>query len=262
MDRRAAELALVVATGLLLVAAVFVRGIRGSEPELLEDRERPPDAIAEPVQLLGAGAQRRLGELTDRIDARQREMWLGATGIVFGLDGCPKLNEWLTTADGQRAQQAIADLRRGSAHEGLASLVLVLQVARATEWAPGVLGSENAQRLGDLIRPWLRTWAEPAADEPLLAESALAATLVYARVMRLAYQAPALMRDDGPRDRAKTFLEGLTGASTPQLTNFGQALSARHADAFETFQRESDLLQGFDEECAVLFPGLDGECDE
>ena len=260
MHRRAREISLVAATGLLLVAAVFVRGIRGSEPERPEDRERAPDAIVEPVQFLGAGARRRLSELTARVSPEQREAWLDGVRIAFGLEDCPVLNEWLPTADGQRVQQVIADLRRGSAHEGLASLTLVLQIARATDWAPGVLGNENAQRMGELLRPWLRTWAELGSDEPLLAEPVLAAALVYARVMRLAYEAPALTRDDGPYDRAKTFLEALTGANAPQLTDFGQALSSGHPDAFETFRRKSDLLLGFDRDCAVRFPELDGEC--
>jgi hypothetical protein len=252
----------VVATGVLLVAAVVVRGVRGSEPELPEDRARAPEALAEPVQFLGVGAARRLAELTERVGPERREEWLLAQRAVFGIEGCPTLNDWLTTARGQRVQQVLADLRRGEPHEGLASLTLVMQIARATEWAPGVLGNENAQRMGALLQPWLRTWSEPAANDPLLAEPALAATLVYARVMRLAYEAPALTRDDAPYDRAKTFLDGLTGASEPQLTDFGQALATRYPDAFDGFRRKSDLLLGFDEECGVLFAELDGECGE
>lgn len=251
-----------VATGVLLVAAVFVRGIRGSEPERVEDRERAPDAIAAPVQLLGAGARRRLGEITDRLDAGQREQWLAAQRIAFGLEGCPELNEWLATAEGQRVEQVIGDLRRGPSVQGLASLTLLVQLARATRWSPGVFGNENAQRMGDLIKPWLRTWAEPAMDDPQLAEPALAAALVYARVMRLAYEAPVLTREEGAYDRARTFLEGLTGTNEPRLTSFGHALSTRHADAFATFRRETDYLQGLAEECGVLLPGLDGACEE
>jgi hypothetical protein len=248
-------------TVLLLAASVFVRGIRGAAPERPEDREPEAGAIAEPVQLLGRGARVRLGDLEPHIAASRRGAWITSARATFALQGCPALQEWLTGADGQAAERLANDLRRGSREEALASLALLFQVARATEWAPGVLGSNNAERLGALFQDWLRRWAEPAADDPLLAEPAIAAALAYARVMRLAYRAPAIGRAEAPYERARSFLFDLTGANEPRLTAFGESLSSRFPGAFDDFRREADLLEGFDREARVLFPGLTGECE-
>jgi hypothetical protein len=248
----------------LLAGAVYVRGIRGEVPALPEDRERAPDMIAQPLQFLGRGAHLRLDELGEQLGG------LGGTGaswsavhrIPFDLAGCPKLTDWISTAEGQQVEQLLADLRRGSREEALGALTLLFELSRKTAWAPGVRGSKNAERLAALYQEWLRRWAEPAADDQLLAEPALACALVYARIMRLAYEAPPLMRDQAIAARARTFLNTLTGASQPRLSSFGEALEARYPNAFETFRRESDLLEGFAHEAFVLFPELDGECEE
>jgi hypothetical protein len=249
-------------TGLLLAAAVHVRGLRGALPELPEDRARASDALAEPLQFLGRGAHLRLEELTPRIGLELAPAWAAGHRIPFDVAGCPRLLDWLTTAEGQAFEQLVADLRRGSRDEALAALTLVFAAARTTEWAPGMRGSKNAERLAALLQDWLRKWAEPAAKDELLAEPALGAALVYASIMRTAYEAPVITRDGAIAARARTFLETLTGASEPRLSAFGEALEARYPDAFDTFRRRADLLEGLAREAFVLFPELDGECVE
>ena len=249
-------------TGALLAGAVYVRGIRGAVPELPEDRERPPDALAEPLQFLGRGAHLRLDELTARIGAERAQAWAAGHRIPFEIAECPKLTDWLTSGEGQLVEQLEADLRRGSREEALGALTLLFGVARRTQWAPGMRGSTNAERLGALLQEWLRKWAEPSAGDQLLAEPALACALVYASVMREAYEAPPITRDAAIAARARTFLETLTGADQPRLSAFGEALSTRYPDAFDVFRRRSDLLEGFAREAYVLFPELDGECGE
>jgi hypothetical protein len=255
-------LALVLAlTGVLLVGAVVVRGRRGAVPELPEDRERAVDALSEPLQLLGRGAHLRLSELGPRIGPERAQAWAMGHRIPFEVAGCPRLVDWLATADGQAFEQLVADLRRGSRDEALGALTLLFAAARTTEWAPGVRGSKNAERLAGLLQDWLRKWAEPAARDELLAEPALAAALVYAGVMRAVYEAPPVVRDEASAARARAFLEALTGAGSPRLSAFGEALEARYPVAFDAFRRRPDLLEGFAREAAVLFPELDGECE-
>jgi len=261
-DRSWPLAAVLALTGALLVGAVYVRGIRGSVPELPEDRQRPPDALAEPLQFLGRGAHLRLDELTARITGERGRAWSAAHRIPFEIAGCPKLTDWIAGADGQLVEQLVADLRRGSREEALGALALLFGVARRTQWAPGVRGSTNAERLGALLQEWLRKWAEPSAGDQLLAEPALACALVYASVMRMAYEAPPITRDGAIAARARAFLETLTGADQPRPTAFGEALSTRYPDAFDVFRRRSDLLEGFAREAFVLFPELDGECEE
>ena len=249
-------------TAALLGASVYVRGIRGAIPELPEDRALAPDAIAEPLQFLGRGGHLRLEELTTRISDGRSEAWAAAHRIPFEITGCPKLTDWIATADGQLFEQLVADLRRGSREEALGALSMLFAVARGTEWAPGVFGSKNAERLAALFADWLRKWAEPAAGDELLAGPSQACALVYSSIMRKAYESPPLTRDGTIASRARTFLDALTGASEPRLTAFGEALNARYPTAFETFRRKDDLLKGFAEQAFVLFPELDGECKE
>ena len=247
-------------TALALAGAVHVRGLRGALPELPEDRARAEGALAEPLQFLGRGAHLRLEELTPRIGPEHAAAWARGYRIPFDVRGCPQLLDWIATAEGQAFEQLVADLRRGTRDEALAALALVFAAARTTEWAPGVRGSKNAERLAALLQDWLRKWAEPAARDELLAEPALGAALAYARILRAAYEAPAITRDQALAARARTFLEALTGSAEPRLTAFGEALEARYPDAFDTFRRRADLLEGLAREAFVLFPELDGEC--
>ena len=100
-----------------------------------------------------------------------------------------------------------------------------------------IVVQHDPERLATLLQDWLRKWAEPAARDELLSAPALAAALVYSKVMRAAYEAPAITRDGAVAERARTFLEGLTGAGGPRLTAFGEALEGRYPDAFDAFRR-------------------------
>ena len=255
-------LAVLSLTGLLLASAVYVRGIRGAVPELPEDRVRTADMLAEPLQFLGRGARLRLDELTVRIGPEASAGWGAGHRIGFEIAGCPKLTDWIATGEGQIVEQLVADLRRGSREEALGALAVLFAVARETEWAPGLRGSKNAERLAALFQDWLRKWAEVAADDELLAEPAQACALVYASIMRKAYEAPPIVRDENIAARARTFLEALTGANQPRLTAFGEALNRRYPTAFDVFRRKADLLEGFADQAFVLVPELNGECAE
>jgi hypothetical protein len=256
------EVSAMVAAIALLVAAIAVRGIRGEAPLAPQDRPRSVDALAQPMQLLGRGAKLRIDELTARISEPLSAAWRASYRLPFELRGCPALSEWLDGRNGQSVERLIADLRRGSRDEALASLALTLQIARATEWEPGLLArTQNAERLGALVQEWLRAWGERGCDDATLAEPTLAATLFYGRVMRIAAEAPPVGRYDAPYERAKAFLEGLLLDQQGQATHLGIALKARHPSAANGFTSSSDALAGLGREAAQLFPELDGECD-
>ena len=262
--RRGAALvtALVVATLLLMVAAVGIRGVRGRPKKPPNLREETPELV-EPLQLLSEAADFRLGELAPLLELKYRDEWIDAYRIPFLVRNCPDLGEWIPTAEGQRLERVIGELRRGGPHEAFASLVLTFRMARATEWDPGLLGrTQNAERLGQYLQDWLAAWAEDGADDPLLYEPTIAATLLYARVMRTAYDAPAIGYADAPYDRAKQFLEQLTGVHEPQRTAFGEALAASVPVPFQEFVEKDDFLRGFEREAIVRFPKIDGECGE
>ena len=248
-------------TGVLLVAAVAVRGIAGERPPEPEDVVRSPDALVEPLQFLAAGAALRMRELTPRIDPARAGEWAAMWRRPYELADCPPAADWLGGPDGQRLERLLAELRRGSRDEALAALALTVQVARATDWDPGLLGrTQHAERVGGLLQDWLRVWGARAADDAELLEPTLAALLLYGRVMRTAYEAPALGRADAPYERARTFLDELTGARAPRRTPLGERLAARHPRAWTTLVEKSDFLAGAAEEARALFPEVDGEC--
>lgn len=247
----------------LLIAAVSVRGIRGAPALAPQDRPREADAIAEPMQLLGRGASLRIEELSPRVSEPLRASWRASSRLLFGLRGCPELGEWLDGADGQRCERTLGDLRRGTRDEALAVLALTLQLARVTDWETGLLArTQNAERLGALIQEWLRAWGERGVDDATLAEPALAAVLVYGRVMRIAAEAPPVGRFEAPYARATAFLDTLLLDQNGQATRLGQALRARFPSAAAGFESGDDRLLGLDREAERLFAGLNGDCDE
>lgn len=249
------------ATAAVLAGAVAVRGIPGKLEAPPDQRAPEAGELVEPMQFLAAGATERLDELAPRIQLERRKAWQDISPLAFDLLECPSLVEWLDSEDGQRTERLIATLRHGSREEAFASLVLLFQVARATQWDPGFLArTQNAERLGDLLRDWLRVWAEPAAKDPLLYEPAIAATLLYGRAMRTAYNAPALRRLDAPFERARTFLAQLTGFDGDAPTPFGRALEERHPLAMDTLRTKKDALKVLHDEAEVLFSDIDGEC--
>ncbi|HVS18147.1 MAG TPA: hypothetical protein VMT18_06065 [Planctomycetota bacterium] len=248
-------------TCVLLVAAVAVRGIAGERPPQPEDEPRSPDALVEPLQFLARNGALRMRELGTRIDPARATEWAAMWRRPYELENCPAAAEWLGSPDGLRLERLLAELRRGSRDEALAALALTVQLARATDWDPGLLGrSQHAERIGGLLQDWLRVWGPRAAGDGELLEPTLAALLVYGRVMRTAYKAPAIGRADAPYERARAFLDDLTGARAARRTPLGERLAARHPRAWTTLVEKSDFLAGAAEESRALFPEIDGEC--
>lgn len=253
--------ALIAGASLLLVAAIVVRGIAPDRVVLPKDVVEHESRITEPMQLLARGARLRAGDLDALVDARRAAAFRASRELLFALESCPPLLEWIDGAEGQKLEHLLTDLRSGSREEAFAALALVFQLARATEWKPGLRAhSEHAERLGGLLQDWLRVWGEPSAKDPLLSEPALAAALVYGRVMRIAWRAPVVGYKQAAYDRSLTFLSELTGVPTGRRTAFGEALQARFPRAASGLLADKDALAGFEEECAALFPDLVGEC--
>jgi hypothetical protein len=255
-------LSVLIAAGvLLLAAAVAVRGITPARLALPKDATSDRPRIAEPMQLLARGAPLRAPELDALVDASRAKAFKSTRQTLFRLAGCPPLVEWIDRADGQALERMLGELRSGTREEAFASLALVFQLARATQWRPGVMGhSEHAEKLGGLLQDWLRVWGERGARDPLLSEPALAATLFYGRVMRTAWRAPIVGYNAAPYDRATLFLGELTGLRDARHTALGEALQARYARGASRLRSDKDALSGLEEECAVLFPDLTGDC--
>ncbi len=247
----------------LLAAAIGVRSIPPARATLPKDVVEKKPRFAEPMQLLGRGASLRARELDTWVSEPLRASFKLARQSAFTIQGCPPLLDWIQGAEGQRVERSIAELRGGSREDALASLALVFQLARSCEWAPGIVsrGTEHAERLGTLLQDWLRVWGERAARDPLLADPSLAAVLLYGRAMRTAWKAPILGNNKAPLERAKAFLDELTGSSSSRRTEFGEALRARYARAAEKLLSTSDPLLGFEEEAAAQFPELFGSCE-
>jgi hypothetical protein len=256
-------MALVAASMLLLVAAVAVRGIAPSRLVLPKDATSDRPRIAEPMQLLAHGAPLRAPELDALVDPARKSAFKSVRQTLFRLGGCPPLVEWIDGADGQALEHMLTQLRSGTREEAFAALALLFQLARAAEWRPGVLArSQHAERLGGLLQDWLRVWGERGARDPLLSEPALAATLFYGRVMRTAWRAPIMGYNAAPYDRAVAFLSELTGIRDARHTALGEALQARYVRGASRLRSDKDALSGLEEECAVLFPDLTGECSK
>ena len=71
-----------------------------------------------------------------------------------------------------------------------------------------------------------------------------------------------LSKNTAPYERSTTFLAELTGISSGgHRTRFGEALASRYARAATKLASNNDRLEGFEEEAAVLFPSLVGDCE-
>ena len=247
----------------LFAAAIAVRAVRPARALMPEDVVESRPGIAEPMQLLSRGARLRATELDAWIAPERKAAFQAARQSVFGLQGCPPLLDWIDGLEGQRFERLLVDLRTGTREEAFSALVLTFQLSRGARWAPGILGrTQHAERLGGLLQDWLRVWGERSAKDPLLAEPALAAALVHGRVMRTAWRAPVVGYNRAPYDRAVAFLTELTGIPGDRRTNLGEALQARHPRAASKLMSPTDALAGLEEEAAVLFPDLTGECEE
>lgn len=114
--------------------------------------------------------------------------------------------------------------------------------------------------MAGLVADWLRAWGEKGARDPLLAEPARAAVLVYGRLMRTAQQAPLIGTNSASYQRALQVVAEMLGIDAGRRTALGESLQARHPDALRKLMGEMDRLRGLDDEAHTLFPDLDGEC--
>ena len=262
---RPAFQALLVVAIASLAGALAVRAIPPAPATMPKDVVEEVPRLAEPMQLLGNGAHLRVAELDRWISEARRKDFKQCLRNTFFLEGCPPLQDWLDGPEGQWTERQLVLLRGGTREDALAALVLVFQIARACEWSPGILArTQHAERLGGLLQDWLRTWGENSARDPLLSEPALAAAIVYGRVMRMAWKAPLISKNSAPYERSTAFLAELTGISATgsgRRTRFGEALAARYSRAATKLASKNDLLEGFEEEAAALFPSLVGDCE-
>lgn len=248
---------------LLLLAGVWVRGIQVRLPPAPADRLQSGPRIAEPMQLLSRGAAHRYPELGDWVSEGARARWRTASAFAFELAGCPPLKTWLDGRDGQRIERLLADLRAGTREDAFAALVVIFQLARSTEWRPGVGGrAEHAEALGGLLADWLRGRAEGGADDALLHEPALAAALLYGRAMHVAWNAPLVGYNTASFERARGVLATLCGVGRRERTAFGRELAARYGRVFAALDatEPARFFAPFRAECELLFPELDGAC--
>ncbi len=252
---------------IVLACAVFVFAllVRGAKPAPLvrpEDKPSAVPSIDQPMQLLARGAALRVAELDRWVSKEELPEWKAVRGSLFALKDCPATMDWIETAEGQRFERCVAALRAGTREDAFAALVLVFQLARATEWKPGLRGhTEHAERLGALLEGWLRAWSARSATDALLVEPSLSALLLYGRALRLAWRAPVLGYNAAPYERARTLLVEVAGESSHRSA-FGEALQARHPRAALGLSSEADMLLGLEEECAVLYPKLVGDCGD
>lgn len=257
-------LAGLVAAGVLVALAIAARTLPAPRVRLADEIVEEGPRIVEPMQFLGRGAALRAAELDQWVAPDRRVRFKALRELVFHVDGCPGTVEWTDSADGQRLERLLGELRSGTREEAFASLVLVFQVARATEWKPGILTQTpqaNAERMGGLVADWLRAWGERGARDPLLAEPSRAAMLVYGRLMRTAQQAPLIGTNSASYQRALQVSGEILGTDAGRRTALGEALQARHPEALRKLVGDLDRLRGLDDEARTLFPDLTGECD-
>lgn len=256
-------LAGLVAGSVLVVLAVAARTLPAPRVTLADDAPEEGPRIVEPMQFLSKGASLRAAELDAWVAEDRRPRFKALRDLLFHLPDCPETNEWVDSAEGQRLERLLAELRSGKREEAFASLVLVFRLARATEWKPGILTQTphaNAERMGGLVADWLRAWGERGARDPLLAEPTRAAVLVYGRLMRTAQQAPVIGTNAASYERALKTVGEVLGVDAGRRTALGEALQARHPEAMRKLVGDMDRLRGLDDDAHTLFPDLDGEC--
>jgi len=246
---------------LLLLAAMWVRTI---EPTVVAapEAERDELPILEPMQLLRVGGEERLAELDSLIELDRRVAFADSRLDLLDLDGCPPLGDWLRGPRGLAFEQCVGELSRGSRTEALAALALVFQLARTTEWHPGVFGGAQApERLGGLLSEWIDRWGESAMEDALLYEPTLAAVLLYGHVMNVAFKSGMFGTSDVSRERAQSNLTRYAGGQGERRSALGLALNTRYPGALSSAITDGDLA-GFTRETELAFPTLNGECGQ
>lgn len=253
------------ATVVLFVTAIAVRGIAPSASVAPEDKVEEGPRIVEPMQFLGAGARLRAGELDLWVATERRPRFKALRELLFHLEDCPDLVEWIDSMDGQRLERMIGELRGGTREEAFASLTLIYQLARSTEWKPGLMTrtpEAQSERLGALLQDWLRTWGERAAKDSLLAEPAEATVLLYAHVLRTAENSPVIGTRSASRERGKAFLAEILGAGQSRRSALGELVQSRHGQAMGIFLGSEDPLGGLAADARTYFPDMNGTCGE
>lgn len=246
----------------LFAGAFLVRGLAPNKVILPKDipvAERPK--LRDPMQLLSPAARLRAAELDPLVSPAHAATFTAVRKSLFSMSTCPELLDFANSADGQRFERLLEDLRTGTREDAFAALALLLRAARACEWKPGLRArTEHAEKLGSWLGDWLRSWAEPGANDPLLSEPALAAGLVYGKVMHVAWKAPIVGHKQAPYDKAQALLDELVGTTPGRRTAYGELLQLRYPRAMSQLFVRTDALAGCAEECAALYPELTGEC--
>ncbi|MBM3991570.1 MAG: hypothetical protein FJ298_11265 [Planctomycetes bacterium] len=251
----------VIAAVAVLCAALFVRSIDGGPPLDPSDRTRDRDALPEPMQLLGRGAATRVAELDERVSPTLRAEWTRLREVVFALARCPRTGDWLDTVDGLAFERLFSELRRGTRDDALAAQVLLVEIARRTKWAPGLLArTSDAERLAALQREWMRTWGSRSASDAQLSEPALSGLLLQARLERATY-VRVIGRDRERFERAIEAFRRLLEDAQGEPTALARALDARHPGLAASLAAREDGLEPFDTVAGHFFPGLNGECE-
>lgn len=252
----------VVVAGVFLLLAIWIRGVEGStvtRPEV--DPDEPP-ALQDAEQFLTPGARLRLEELDRVISEGPSSSWQQSSSTLFTLEGCPKLLPWSHSKEGLQLEAHLRELREGSSTDALGALTLIFQLARATEWDPGFLAhTEHAEKLATLLEEWLFARGERGVEDPLLFDATLSATLFYGRIMRIAYEAPIVGRNESSLQRARKNLERLVGGPGTR-TALGRALQDQYPRAVALLEAEEDCCRGLADDCTSRFPDLNGECSE
>src|SRR5262249_6726997 len=151
--------ALLVLSLALFATAIGVRAIRPASAVRPEDAPEARVGIQKPMQFLGRGAGLRVAELDEWIAPQRRPLFSAARKVMFDIEDCPALMDWIDASDGQKVERLLTDLRGGSREEAFAGLVLTFRIARGMRWSPGFLGrTQHAERLGGLLQEWLRVW--------------------------------------------------------------------------------------------------------
>ena len=258
---RAPTLLFTIAT-LLFAAALVTRILPPARVVLPNDvpaADRPK--LRDPMQLLTPAGKLRIQELDPLITPAHTATFTAVRKALFTLSTCPTVTTFANSADGQRFERLLNDLRAGTREDAFAALALLFRAARALEWKPGLRAhTEHAEKLASWLADWLRTWAEPGAKDPLLSEPALAAGLAYGKLMHTAWKAPLVGHKQAPYDKALALLDELVGTTPGRRTAYGEMLQLRYPRAMSQLFVRTDALAGCAEECAALHPDLTGEC--
>src|SRR5687767_8881589 len=124
-------------TAALLCAAIFLRALEAPPRVAPEQRDERP-VLASPQQFLGPSAMRRAEELAVLLPEELRGPWRRAMASLNSQLKCPRTIDWLATPRGQEFERTLAELARGDSAQGLAGLVMLVELARNTQWQPSM----------------------------------------------------------------------------------------------------------------------------